>query len=118
MNPNNTPDPMMVSTVSQPPLMQPNVAMPPQQPIVMNNPTPVDNNGWQQFFRQVSWVEVGFLILSTAAFLFLIRYYRYRLYADKNSSKKMQMEVDDLTAKVSGIETKLKQSAKKQTSFR
>ncbi len=104
--------------------MEASVAQPPQPPISspvttvkMNQPASAPAGGWQQFFKQVGWVEVGFTILGTAALLFLIRYYRYRLYAEKESAKKMQSEMDDLTAKVAKIETRMKQPVKKRTGF-
>lgn len=119
-------DPMMTGVATAPPsnspTVPPGVSIPGQTPLpVMADggmATPPKGGSWNQFFRQISWVEAGFMILGTAALLFLIRYYRYRLYADKESAKKLQAELDDLNAKVTSIETKMKPSAKKQVPFK
>lgn len=122
-------DPMMsgvaTPTPAPPPAaapVPPGVSVPGQTPMPMmaegGMAAPPKGGSWNQFFRQISWVEAGFMILGTAALLFLIRYYRYRLYADKESAKKMQAEMDDLNAKVTSIETKMKPQAKKPVSFK
>jgi hypothetical protein len=100
-----TPNPMVDSTaggtIPQPPPVQPPVA----------TPTPMMENGgqtntpWGQYVRKLNWVEVGFMILGTAAFLYMIRYYKYRLYTDRDSVKNLERRCDELKAEMAKMKT-------------
>lgn len=111
--PINTPvDPMAGATVAAPQPPQP--PMPPMQPVapVMQDGgmmQPVNNNGWSGFFRTLNWVEIGFMTLGTAAFFTMIYYYKHTLNKGKESARKMQIEIDELSAKVKKLEQPKKQ---------
>jgi hypothetical protein len=56
------------------------------------------------FFRGVNWVDVGILMLGTAALYYTIYYYRIKIKAQKRELADMGNKVDMMEAKVSAIQ--------------
>jgi hypothetical protein len=102
--------PTMVDSTAGGSIPQPPVQTPPTPTAT---PTTMENGGatpWGQYVRKLNWVEVGFMILGTAAFLYMIRYYKYRLYTDRDSIKNLERRCDELKVE----QAKMKTPPKKQ----
>lgn len=105
--------PTMVESTAGGSIPQPPVQAP-TTPVA--TPQMMENGGststpWGAYVRKLNLVEVGFMILGTAAFLYMIRYYKYRLYADRESIKNLERRCDELKAE----QAKMKTPPKKQT---
>lgn len=102
------------ATVPQPP-------QPPVQPPVTQNPPVMENGGqttWKDWAKKTNWVEVGFMTLGVATFFFLIKYYRHRLYAEKEAIQKLQLKQDEIASEMAGLKSKMKKTASSGTSIR
>jgi hypothetical protein len=56
------------------------------------------------FFRGVNWVDVGILMLGTAALYYTIYYYRIKIKAQKRELADIGNKMDMMEAKVSAIQ--------------
>ena len=99
-----------VNMMAQPP--QP--PQPPMQPVVQSTPTMetggATDSSWKGWAKSANWVEIGFMILGTAAFLFMVRYYRYRMNTEREQIQKLQLKTDEMTAEIAGLKTPKKGS--------
>jgi len=96
------------NTPPQPP--QPPTPPAPQNPPVMENGGATSGT-WKEWAKKTNWVEVGFMTLGAAAFLFLIRYYRQRMYMEKEAIKKLQLKQDEIASEMAGLKSTMKKSA-------
>ncbi len=107
--------PMVDSTaggaIPQPPPVQ---APPTPTPQLMENggTTTTENTSWGAYVKKLNWVEVGFMVLGTAAFLYMIKYYKYRLYADRESVKNLERKCDEIKADIAKMKTPKKQQTR------
>jgi len=90
------------------------IPQPPVQAPATTTPQVMENGGtantaWGDYVRKLNRVEVGFMILGTAAFLYMIRYYKYRLYTDRESVKNLERRCDELKADMAKMKTPKKQ---------
>lgn len=113
MTPNIAPD--MSGVAVQPP--QP--PMPPQTPQLTQNPIMENggdtaNSSWKSWAKTANWVEIGFMILGTAAFLYMIKYYRYRMNVERDTIQKLQLRADELSAEITGLKSQ-KQKTQSRT---
>lgn len=98
--------------VPQPPM--PPAPAPAATPTPM--PTPMSDGGvaaqnsWKSFFSAANWVEIGFMALGVTAFMFMVKYYRHKLNADREMNKKLQLQIDDIQAQMAAMKTKKKPS--------
>ena len=104
MNPNIATD--MSGVQVQPP--QP--PMPTPTPQLTQNPIMEDggatsNSSWKSWSKSANWVEIGFMILGTAAFLYMIKYYRYRMNVERDTLQKLQLRADELSAEITGLKS-------------
>lgn len=76
--------------------------MPPAQPVMPGaDPAAMPKqDGWNEFFRTLNWVEMGFMILGAAGLYYTIYYYRYKLREDKVSNMDIQRQLDELKMNV------------------
>lgn len=94
-------------TIPQPPIQAP----PTPTPSVMENGG-TTSTSWSTYVQKLNWVEVGFMILGTAAFLYMIRYYKYRLYTDRESVKNLERRCDEIKADIAKMKTPKKQQTR------
>lgn len=98
---NMTPD--MSGVQVQPP-------QPPITPQVTQAPPLVDggattDTSWKGWSKSANWVEIGFMIVGVAAFLYMIKYYRYRMNIERDTLQKVQLRTDELAAEITGLKT-------------
>lgn len=67
------------------------------------------------FFRGVNWVDVGILMLGTAALYYTIYYYRIKIKAQKRELADMGNKVDMMEAKVSAIQKQQQEQNQSRT---
>jgi len=94
----------------------PQPPMPPAPQLVQN---PVMENGgetnsWKSWSKSANWVEIGFMILGTAAFLYMIKYYRYRMNVERDTIQKLQLRQDEMSAEITGLKSQ-KQKTQSRT---
>lgn len=100
-----------------------NPPMPPIQATPMVSQNPILENGgatntnWKSWAKAQNWVEIGFLILGTAAFFYMIKYYKYRMNVERDALQKMQLKTDELTAEMAGLKTALSRKQSRRGSF-
>lgn len=70
------------------------------------------------FFRGVNWVDVGILMLGTAALYYTIYYYRIKIKAQKRELADMGNKVDMMEAKVSAIQKQQQEQNENQSRTR
>lgn len=104
MTSNIAPD--MSGVVVQPP--QP--PMSPQTHQLTQNPNMetggvTNNSSWMSWSKTANWVEIGFMIIGTAAFLYMIKYYRYRMNVERDTIQKLQLRADELSAEITGLKS-------------
>lgn len=75
------------------------------------------NKTWGQYVKTANWVEIGFLILGTAAFLYMIKYYRYRMYTEREDLKKIHLTNDEMKADLIGIKSTIQKARKSRSGF-
>lgn len=110
-----TTTPPMVDSTAGGAIPQPPVQAPPNpNPQVMENggSTATTNTSWGSYVQKLNWVEVGFMILGTAAFLYMIRYYKYRLHTDRESVKGLERKIDEIKADIAKMKTQKKQQTR------
>lgn len=74
------------------------------QPPVTIGATPVMENGGQtssgnttmDFLKNINWLQVGFMILGSAALFQVINYYRIESQKNKLAEKRMSKQIDEL----------------------
>jgi FtsZ-binding cell division protein ZapB len=54
------------------------------------------------------------MILGTAAFLYMIKYYRYRMNVERDTIQKLQLRADELSAEVTSLKSQ-KQKTQSRT---
>jgi hypothetical protein len=95
----------------------PQPPMPTPTPQVTQNPI-MENGGetssWKSWSKSANWVEIGFMILGTAAFLYMIKYYRYRMNVERDTIQKLQLRADELSAEVTSLKSQ-KQKTQSRT---
>lgn len=101
------------------PDMNVGVATPqPPMPPVAQNPAPsletggATDDSWKGWAKSANWVEIGFMVLGTAAFLFMIRYYKYRMNTEREQIQKLQLKTDEMTAEIAGLKTPKKSQSR------
>lgn len=99
-----------MTDIGTPAPQPPQPPMPPVQPLVQN-PAPTMAEGgttdssWKSWSKSANWVEIGFMILGTAAFLYMVRYYKYRMNTEREQIQKLQLKTDEMTAEIAGLKT-------------
>lgn len=104
-----TPMTDMSASVPQPP-------QPPMQP-TMQTASTLETGGttdtsWKGWAKSANWVEIGFMVLGTAAFLFMVRYYKYRMNTEREQIQKLQLKTDEMTAEIAGLKTPKKSASR------
>ena len=104
-----TPMTDMSASVPQPP-------QPPMQPTMQSAPS-LETGGttdasWKGWAKSANWVEIGFMVLGTAAFLFMIRYYKHRMNTEREQIQKLQLRTDEMTAEIAGLKTPKKSQSR------
>jgi len=104
-----TPMADMSASVPQPP-------QPPMQPTMQTAPTletgGTTDTSWRGWAKSANWVEIGFMVLGTAAFLFMVRYYKYRMNTEREQIQKLQLKTDEMTAEIAGLKTPKKSQSR------
>ena len=104
-----TPMADMSASVPQPP-------QPPMQPTMQTPPTletgGTTDTSWKGWAKSANWVEIGFMVLGTAAFLFMVRYYKYRMNTEREQIQKLQLKTDEMTAEIAGLKTPKKSQSR------
>lgn len=108
--PNIAPDTSGV--VVQPP-QPPAVPQVTQAPIMEGGGDTVDSS-WKTWSKGANWVEIGFMIVGVAAFLYMIKYYRYRMNVERDTLQKLQLRADELSAEITGLKSQ-KQKTQSRT---
>lgn len=100
------PDMNMSGVVAQPPQppMPPVTQTPPMSAPMMADGGQMDTS-WKAWSKSANWVEIGFMILGTAAFLYMVRYYKYRMNTEREQIQKLQLKADEMTAEIAGLKT-------------
>jgi len=93
----------------QPPAM-PQVTQSP----IMENGGDVSNSSWKEWSKGANWVEIGFMVVGVAAFLYMIKYYRYRMNVERDTIQKLQLRADELSAEITGLKSQ-KQKTQSRT---
>jgi hypothetical protein len=112
MNPNIATDMSGVQVQPPQPPMPPTPAPALVQNPVMENGG--ETNSWKSWSKSANWVEIGFMILGTAAFLYMIKYYRYRMNVERDTIQKLQLRADELSAEITGLKSQ-KQKTQSRT---
>lgn len=105
----------MPNDIGTPIAQPPQPPMPPAQPMVQNTaPTMAEggttDSSWKSWSKSANWVEIGFMIIGTAAFLYMVRYYKYRMNTEREQIQKLQLKTDEMTAEIAGLKTPKKGS--------
>jgi hypothetical protein len=64
--------------------------------------TPVMESGGQtsssdaSFFKSINWLEVGFMILGSAALLYTIYYYKVQMEKTKLANNRLSKQIDEV----------------------
>lgn len=91
--------------VPAPPMVQPQMPMPATQQSMAGG------GSLDSFFRGVNWVDVGILMLGTAALYYTIYYYRIKIKAQKRELADMSNKLDMMDAKVLALQKSAQESA-------
>ena len=89
----------------------------PIQPVVAQTQPMMETGGatetsWKDWAKSANWVEIGFMVLGTAAFLFMVRYYKYRMNTEREQIQKLQLKTDEMTAEIAGLKTPKKSQSR------
>jgi hypothetical protein len=109
---NMTPDMSGVQVQAPQPPQPPIAPQVTQAPVMENGGT--TNSSWKAWSKSANWVEIGFMILGTAAFLYMIKYYRYRMNVERDTLQKVQLRTDELSAEITGLKSQ-KQKTQSRT---
>jgi len=100
---------MMENTGTPPPIAQGavNLSAPTPIAVVGTTPTPpIMENGGQtsssdtSFFKNINWVEVGFMILGSAALLYTIFYYKVQMQKTQLENSRLSKQIDEVKMNV------------------
>jgi hypothetical protein len=102
------------------PAPQPMVQTPMSAPVMANGG--VSGSGsLRSFLKEINWVDVGILMLGTAALYYTIYYYRIKIKAQKRELADIGNKMDMMEAKVSAIQKQQQSQSqttnKKRVSF-
>jgi len=86
---------------------QPTPVATPVAEVPQSAPSTTQNSGddLKTIFKNLNWFEVGFGILASATLFYAIYYYKYQIYLNKKVLVDMQNKIDELTIKVSDLES-------------
>ena len=67
--------------------------------------TPAKSESITSMLKNINWLEVGFGILGAATLYYAIYYYKYNISLNKKLVVDMQNKIDEITIKVSDLES-------------
>jgi len=70
-------------------------------------PTPVMANGGEtsggSFFKNINWVEIGFMVLGSAALIYTMHYYKVQLQKNKLFQTRTSKQIDELKMNLQSV---------------
>jgi len=97
---------MESTTSTPPPMAEGAVNLSAPTPIPVNTPastpTPIMANGGEtsnsdaSFFKSINWLQVGFMILGSAALLYVIYYYKIHMEKVKLENDRLGKQIDEV----------------------
>lgn len=92
--------PVTPEPVPAPAAPAPYVAPPPPPPIGDGTPAGGKGNVVSRFFEDVSFTDVGMLVITSCAIFFVVDYYRKKIKYLRDEEVRLSNKVDELTANV------------------
>lgn len=96
METNTIPPPISAGAVSlSAPAPVTTEAIPTAAPIMANGGETTSSSG-RSFFKNINWIEFGFMVLGTTALLYTIHYYKVQTEKNKLLNQRTAKQIDEL----------------------